>query len=226
VTTELAQMMLSGKRPWAHASLADAFDEGLAVRYRAFPQKRAELLRFYSRALSLLPVPPAAILEIGVKGGASLVLWSKLFPQARIVGADISLPTNTNLPEGITLIEADQSKPETIAAIGERFGPFDFVIDDGSHVREHMVNSLLALLPHLNAGALYVVEDISPATKESGVVRSDGKIADLVSEVVGYFSQHNKARTLPSSPAAQALVSRVETLLFGDGVFAFVVNGS
>jgi hypothetical protein len=41
VTTELARMMLSGKRPWAHASLADVFDEGLAVRYRAFPQKRA-----------------------------------------------------------------------------------------------------------------------------------------------------------------------------------------
>jgi demethylmacrocin O-methyltransferase len=182
------------------------------------------LLRFYSRALSLLPMTPSAILEIGVKGGASLVLWSKLFPEARIVGADINLPNNTNLPEGITLIEADQSKPEKIAAIGERFGPFDFVIDDGSHVREHIVNSLMALLPHLNAGALYVVEDISPATKESGVMRSDGKIADLVSEVVDYFGQHAEARTPPSSPAAQALVSRMETLLFGDGVFAFVAN--
>lgn len=68
VTTELAQMMLSGKRPWTHASLADALNEGLTMRYRAFPQKRAGLLRFYSRALSLLPMPPSAVLEIGVKG--------------------------------------------------------------------------------------------------------------------------------------------------------------
>jgi hypothetical protein len=113
--------------------VAAVFDDALVSYRKAFPQKRAQLLHLYAQAFSLMPRKPTRILEIGVKGGASLELWKSLFPEAHIVGANIE-PFFQALSEGITVVEADQSKPETIAALGERFGPFDVVVDDGSHI--------------------------------------------------------------------------------------------
>ena len=39
-------------------------------------------------------------------------------------------------------------------------GPFDIVIDDGSHVNRHVHHSFRTLWPHLAPGGLYVVEDL------------------------------------------------------------------
>jgi hypothetical protein len=39
-------------------------------------------------------------------------------------------------------------------------GPFDVVIDDGSHVSAHQITSFYFLFNHLRAGGFYVIEDI------------------------------------------------------------------
>jgi hypothetical protein len=141
-----------------HPAFAEISEQGLIRPWAVVPQKSAHMLRFYGRAFRLLDAPPRRILEIGVKGGASLELWKGLFPDAQVYGADIK-PTANRLSEGITVLSVDQARPETIAAIGEEFGPFDFVSDDGSHVGLHQVTTLHAVLPHLSPGALYVMED-------------------------------------------------------------------
>jgi hypothetical protein len=224
VASELAKMLLDGKSPpWTHQGLADVFGESLASYRKAFPQKRDQLLGFYAQLVSLMPRKPSRVLEIGIKGGASLELWKSLFPEAQIVGADI-VPFNRVLSEGITVVEADQSRPETIAALGERFGPFDFVIDDGSHVGEHMVNSLIALLPHLNRGCVYVIEDISVSNGDLDE-RSDGKIKELVAAGTTYFGKQKKEWVAPPSSItneAQSIFPNVATLLLGSKVLAFI----
>jgi hypothetical protein len=146
VAAELAKMLRDGKGYWKHPAVASLVVEGLLSRPKAFPQKRGSSLQFYGRAFSFLSAPPSCILEIGVKGGASLELWQAAFPEAQVVGADIN-PPGTVLSERIKVIQADQAKPETIAEIGEHFGPFNLVIDDGSHVGKHIVNSLVAISP-------------------------------------------------------------------------------
>jgi len=84
VTKELAHFMLNGKQHWMHDAIAEAFNNVLFHRYVAFPQKRGYTIDFYSRAFSLLPKTPQKILEIGVKEGASLVLWKALSQMQRL----------------------------------------------------------------------------------------------------------------------------------------------
>jgi hypothetical protein len=38
--------------------------------------------------------------------------------------------------------------------------PFDLVVDDGSHVRSHIIASFEALFPAVNPGGLYTIEDL------------------------------------------------------------------
>jgi hypothetical protein len=44
--------------------------------------------------------------------------------------------------------------------VSDEFGPFDIVIDDGSHVPKHVVTSFGALFPQVKDGGLYVIEDV------------------------------------------------------------------
>jgi predicted O-methyltransferase YrrM len=222
VLPELAKLMLSSSEPWNHEALAPE-----ANAKHMFPQKRRRTLLFYTKAFSLLRQSPRRILEIGVKRGMSLELWKNLFPDASIVGIDI-VPPKQPLSEGITVIQADQGKPETIAAVGAQFGPFDVVIDDGSHIGEHVINSLEALLPHLIPGGLYVIEDmLGRGQGKKGNVTDDGKVDDLASAAMSYFSQHAKPWRPPES-SIQEEVGRIlpcmDTMLFGSRILAFVLR--
>ena len=57
----------------------------------------------------------------------------------------------------------DQSSPDVMREVVSRFGAetFDVIIDDGSHISDHMVNSMKYLYTKaLKPGGVYIVEDI------------------------------------------------------------------
>jgi cephalosporin hydroxylase len=55
----------------------------------------------------------------------------------------------------------DQSDQSFLHDLARRHGPFDIVIDDGSHVNAHIRASFEALfVDHLKPGGYYIVEDI------------------------------------------------------------------
>lgn len=98
---------------------------------------------------------------VGYVHGSSLRMWSELWPDAAIYGADIRLDTHIN--EGrIRSLYVDQSSFDTMKTLGEYFGPFDLIIDDGSHYLGDQFKSALALLPALSCGGIYVIEDLLP----------------------------------------------------------------
>lgn len=109
---------------------------------------------------------PVRLLEIGVggydiahSGGASLAMWTDYFSQGQIVGIDIAdkklaLGPRTHFRRG------SQDDTAFLARVSDEFGPFDIVIDDGSHVPKHVVASFGALFPKVNDGGLYVIEDV------------------------------------------------------------------
>jgi len=102
------------------------------------------------------------LVEIGVSGGGSIEAWHKYFPQAEIYGLDIkdiALETISSI-EGVTPIKLDQADPYQLQAFANDEGPFDIVIDDGSHVWSHQILSFEALWSHVSPGGVYVVEDI------------------------------------------------------------------
>ena len=108
---------------------------------------------------------PVTLLELGVGGyghglgGESLLMWAAYFRRGRIYGLDIE--DKTALSRGrIKVYQCSQTDRARLEALGAEIGPFDFVIDDGSHVSAHQIESFRILWPFVKDGGWYVVEDV------------------------------------------------------------------
>jgi hypothetical protein len=47
-----------------------------------------------------------------------------------------------------------------LTSLARELGPFDFIIDDGSHLNAHQIETFGILWPHLKDGGTYIVEDV------------------------------------------------------------------
>ena len=112
--------------------------------------------------LKNLPDKPR-ILEIGVYNGASARMWRDLSKNMTCyVGIDID-PRCAEYadPESNIHIEiGSQDDPVLLRQVIDQYGPFDLIIDDGSHESKHMIATFCTLfLNGLAPGGMYVVED-------------------------------------------------------------------
>ncbi|MBD1555175.1 hypothetical protein [Pseudomonas typographi] len=121
--------------------------------------------RYYAMHLNELYGQAFKMLEIGVggedrpgEGGASLKMWSKLFPSATIYAWDI-YPKHELDKENVKTFIVDQGDPDAIKKFCDEYGPFDIIIDDGSHRRSDQLASLFNLVGAVSDGGLYVIED-------------------------------------------------------------------
>ena len=117
-------------------------------------------LAFYEHFFSSFRYKEITILELGILNGASLKTWQEYFPSARIVGADINPATKRFETVRAAVELLDQSNIEELTRLALKHGPFDIVIDDGSHVWDHQITSLRTLFPFVRHDGLYVVEDL------------------------------------------------------------------
>ena len=96
------------------------------------------------------------LLEIGVRTGVSLQLWQEAFPKGAIYGIDKS---KINL-QGFNIFVGRQEDSDFLNREVSPAGPFDVVIDDGSHRPKDQLTSFKTLWPHVNHGGVYVIEDL------------------------------------------------------------------
>lgn len=121
------------------------------------PHYNEHFKRFRSKKLVLL--------EIGVgghddpkAGGNSLRMWKKYFPHGSINSVDIF--DKSYLEEKrINIFRGSQVDKEFLQGVIKKIGNPDIIIDDGSHVNEHMIDTFRILFPLLKDGGVYVVED-------------------------------------------------------------------
>lgn len=106
------------------------------------------------------------LLEIGVggyedstEGGESLRMWKAYFPKAKIVGIDICDKTQFVEPR-IDIRQCDQTDSESLRKLSAEYGGFDLIIDDGSHLNHHVIETFQILFPLLHPQGIYAVEDI------------------------------------------------------------------
>ena len=119
-----------------------------------------DYLRFYESFFAERRNHDLSILEIGVFNGQSLKTWDEYFPNAKIVGVDIT-PSAKRFEDGRIAIEiADQSNIEHLTSVALKHGPFDLIVEDGSHMCEHQITSLRTLFPFVRDGGIYIVEDL------------------------------------------------------------------
>lgn len=104
-----------------------------------------------------------SVLEIGVYQGASLRMWRDYFPSAKIVGLDYAQEVTPeflmalNAEDRMAVLVGEQENPADLARVMQH-GPFDLVVDDGSHAAKDFLCSFHHLWPYTKRW--YVIEDI------------------------------------------------------------------
>lgn len=106
------------------------------------------------------------ILEIGIggydnplKGGDSLRMWKSFFPNSQIHGLDI-IDKTAHQENRITVHVGSQVDFNFLQSIIDKHGQFDIIIDDGSHLNEHVRDTFNFLfLKGLAPNGIYAVED-------------------------------------------------------------------
>lgn len=131
------------------------------------------------------------ILEIGVggykepyKGGNSLRMWKSYFPFSKIYALDIY--DKSFLQERrIKIFKGSQVDIPFLNKITNETGDFDLIIDDGSHINEHVIESFKYLFPKLKKGGIYAIEDTQTSYWDD--YGGDSKNLDNKSTIYGYF---------------------------------------
>lgn len=118
-----------------------------------------DYLEVYERAIGHLRDRNFQLVEIGVHKGSSTRMWAEYFQQARIIGVDIKKSCKQYETDRIRIRIGNQSKPEFLARLARETSPL-VVVDDGSHVWRHQIDTFRALFPVVRPGGYFIVEDI------------------------------------------------------------------
>lgn len=100
------------------------------------------------------------VFEIGVRSGGSLKMWKEYFPKAWVWGMDINPETNKYYGIDIQVVVGSQDDPIKANEVAP-FQEFDVVIDDGSHVLDHVLASFAIFWPRVRKGGWYAIEDVA-----------------------------------------------------------------
>lgn len=144
--------------PTPSGEIASIFDSTSNI------NKALHYLPVYESALSSFRSQPIRMLEIGVDRGGSMQMWRRyLHPESIIVGIDIN-PAAQQFDDPSQQLHVrigDQQDVSFLQDVVTEFGPFDVILDDGSHMTSHMVQAFRYLFPRgLASGGAYMVEDI------------------------------------------------------------------
>lgn len=123
--------------------------------------KLAHYLPIYEAAVDR--TRPIRMLVIGSFYEDSLQMWQEyLHPDSLIVGIDV----NSELLKiadsaGIHVRLGGAQSVSFLSEVAAEFGPFDVIVDDGSHTSSHMVDSFRCLFANaLSDSGVYMVEDV------------------------------------------------------------------
>jgi hypothetical protein len=156
--------------------------------------KWTQYFAVYRDVFGSLTSRPMRILEIGVLNGAGLRLWRRYFshPDTVVVGIDIEpgCARFDSPSEGIRVRIGSQADPKFLQQLIREFGPFDLIIDDGSHRSSHMIASFNCLFADgLKESGIYFVEDLH-ANYWPGWRDTRRSFLDVCKELVEHMHAH------------------------------------
>lgn len=127
------------------------------------------------------------VLEIGVRGGGSVEMWSDYFgPGARIVGLDIDPDCKEHQRDGIEVFIGSQSDPATIEQVIASYPSIDVVIDDGSHIMKDMIATFEMLYHKISPNGVYLLEDTYTCYKPKmgGGLKREGTFMEFAKDKI------------------------------------------
>lgn len=150
------------------------------------------------------------VLEIGIYRGASLRMWHDYFPKAEIYGVDINeVPIDHGRIHTLVGSQSDPAMLERLQALG----PWDLIVDDGSHKQSDVITTFRALYDSVTPGGFYVIEDMHtsywPRGYEGGPPGMDNTSVALVRGMLDGVNQRYAAKEYPDEAAALDPVAEV-----------------
>ena len=113
-------------------------------------------------------------------------MWKKYFPFGNIYSFDIY--DKSQLQENrIKIFKGSQIDIEFLNEIIKEIGELDIIIDDGSHINEHVIGSFNILFPKLKDGGIYVIEDTQTSYWDWEDFGGDSKDLNNPKTIMNYF---------------------------------------
>jgi len=123
--------------------------------------KYTSYFEVYDKVLKPFLGKPITLLEIGVLNGGGLMMWRSLLGnEAHIIGVDLNPQAKQFEKFGFEICIGDQSDTRFWKNFLENHKEIDIVIDDGGHTNYQQINSLVNLIPNMNKGGVYIIEDL------------------------------------------------------------------
>lgn len=160
------------------------------------------------------------VLEIGVLRGESLKVWKDYFYRSEIVGIDIDPNCKKYEEFRINVEIGSQADDKFLDEISKKYGLFDMILDDGSHMNSHQIYSFEHLFGSIKSGGVYIIEDCTTSywgdfeggyLKEGSTMEYFKKLADDVNfrglqyDVNGKFHRYrNETDLIPFSQKEQS----------------------
>lgn len=157
----------------------------------------------YERHFAHLRNQPATFLEIGCGNGGSLQMWKRwLGPLAVIVGLDVREECRAFEEDQIAVRIGNQADPEILRGLIEEFGPFDAVLDDGSHRMVDVNASFDYLYPRLPRSGVYMVEDMHTAywDRYAGGLGREGTFIERSKGLIDTLNAHHFEEEMEPDP--------------------------
>lgn len=90
-----------------------------------------------------------------------LFAWEKIFPQAKIYGADRKVTEAIDIGN-VKIRYVDQSNNYSLNFLKQEFNTeFDIILDDASHIYSNTINTFESLFSSVKNGGLYLIEDMT-----------------------------------------------------------------
>lgn len=162
--------------------------------------------RHFERFRNKSPV----ILEVGVFGGGSLEMWKEYFGAgAKIIGLDIDPSCKAHEADGIQIFIGSQDDPYVLNEIVEKYPEIDIVLDDGSHIMKHMVETFEYLYPKISPNGCYIVEDTHTCywDEYGGGVKRVGSFMELVKDRLDDINAFHARGAIPVTPFTKSTQS-------------------
>jgi hypothetical protein len=152
--------------------------------------------RHFSRFRNMSPV----MVEIGVFGGGSLQMWKEYFgPGSKIVGIDINPDCKQHEDTDIEVFIGSQDDPDILNQVLKKYPHIDIVLDDGSHIMRHMINTFEMLYHKVSENGVYVVEDTHTCywPEYDGGLKRDGSFMEFVKDKLDEINAVHSREALP-----------------------------
>lgn len=115
----------------------------------------------YQRHFGAFSTKESKMLEIGVQSGGSILMYKQVLPKTYYYGMDINRNCEKFKDDKATIYLGDQASVPTWQHFFAVVTPnLDMCIDDGGHQSFQMLATLQQVLPHMNKGGFFLIEDI------------------------------------------------------------------